>query len=242
MSDDPVELLRHANPVSPDALAADPSEQARERELYESIVSETAQRHPVRGRWLLAVAAVMAAALLATGVYLASRPAGVRPVAVGCYAGTDPQSSELLLHGQRTTAPTAECGQLWQLGAVAAVQPAPLSACPADDAILVVVPGPTSACPMTRGMPATQPEGPSTALNEAGLDRLRTMLAEGVARQQCMAPAAAQQLATTTLAAVHLAGWTVEDAVASTAAPPCALLYIHVDTRAVSVIPDPRPS
>jgi hypothetical protein len=242
VSDDPVELLRQANPVSLDALAANPGELAREQELYESIVSGTRRRQPERGRWLLAVAAVAAAALLATGVYVASRPAPVRPVAVGCYAGTDPQSSELLVHSERTTAPIAQCGQLWELGAVAPSQPAPLSACPVDDSTLVVVPGPTSACPMPRGASTTQPPGPSGAVNEAALDHLRTELARGVAQHQCLAPIAAQQFAGRTLAAVHLAGWTVEDVGTTTAAQPCALLYIHVEARAVSIIADPRPS
>jgi hypothetical protein len=68
------------------------------------------------------------------------------------------------------------------------------------------------------------------------------MLARGVAREKegCMAPATAQQLASTALDAVRLAGWAVHAAGPTQPGQRCALVYLRVDIGTIDIIADPR--
>jgi hypothetical protein len=241
MSDDPFELLRQANPSHPDTLVADPVEQAQAQALYKTILSVT-KRRPGHGRSLLAAAAVVLAALFAVGGYAASARSSTRPAAVGCYATADTRSSELLVHGQPGQAPAAQCGELWQLGAVGTPQPAQLSECHAHDEALPVIPGPPTGCPTPGPVSAASGQSQSASPDDVAVEVLRSALGKGVGQHQCLAAAASHRLASDTIASAHLLGWTVQDVGPSTGARACTLLYIRVDIRTVEVIADPRQS
>jgi hypothetical protein len=239
MSDDPFELVRRADPVRPDTLVADPAEAARASGLFDTIVSGP-RRPSRRGHMLLAAAAVVVAALVAVGGYVASDRSPARPTAVGCFATADSTGSELLAHTQSGRTPSSECGELWQLGAIGGPSPAQLSECHGHDATLPVVPGPVSTCPTSHPAPAGGAPGQSATTANAAVDALRTALAKGLGRQECLTAEAGKQLAEEAVAAIHLAGWTVQEAGAGAGTASCTLLYVNVVLRSVQVIVDPR--
>ncbi|HEV2809909.1 MAG TPA: hypothetical protein VGV93_05875 [Acidimicrobiales bacterium] len=241
---DPLELLRKANPVDLGRLPR-VSESARAQALLEEIIATRAHtpirfRPRQRRRWI-GPGAVGATLVLAAAGYAITQSDATQPLNIGCYEEANLQSATFVVAADGRP-PTEVCAEMWPDGAGS---PAPeLVACVLESGAVGVFPGTGDQTCNRLGLATLVDEYPSDANRDVLV--LREALVDRFKEEPCLERDAAHRVVQEELDDLGLSDWRIEDGAGIagegfSSARPCAGLAFDAPAKTVTLVPEASP-
>jgi hypothetical protein len=242
---DPLERLRHANPVPASSVEVRP-----DPVLFRAIVSGqlVVRPAPARRRRRLLVPALAVVGLLGgTVAYAVLREPAPKPQNAGCYESADLDSKTLVV-GVGAEGPVAACAELWRQGRLGEGGEVPsLTECVLDTGVVGVFPARTTGqdvCTSLAGasttvvppLPGSTTVPPSADVNER-FRVFREAVLPGFVEASCVDPRSATDIVRRELDRAGLGDWRVTTAGEFSADRPCASLGFRPEVGEVTLVP-----